>query len=258
MTQLRRLNVATSQQFSLLRKFLKQEKVPHDLSFRTKRYLEQRVREEGSRVSEREIGILVMLSQPLREELQEQQHKPVLCKHPFFTEYSMDAVDGMRRLCTSVVSNFFVSEGDMVFTAGTKCEQMLFVVEGTLGYRQGRKTQFLREEQWCSEPCLWTNWLHAGTLEAMRTSKLLVIDAAKFLAVATKHATSMQKMSLYAQEFVKELGERPPKHQSDLLLSKSEIESICDEVYQTSKKEKSNPKKFWMGLSRSVSNLSKK
>eukprot|EP00746_Dinoflagellata_sp_MGD_P067855 gnl/MRDRNA2_/MRDRNA2_28018_c0_seq1.p1 gnl/MRDRNA2_/MRDRNA2_28018_c0~~gnl/MRDRNA2_/MRDRNA2_28018_c0_seq1.p1 ORF type:complete len:924 (-),score=128.16 gnl/MRDRNA2_/MRDRNA2_28018_c0_seq1:67-2673(-) len=260
MTQLRQLNYATHQQFSMLRRFLKEREIPQDLSMRIRRYLEHRVNAQKSRIQEKNIGILVLLSEPLHKELQEQTHKPLLCKHPFFDNYCTVAPQAMRHLCRDAVSTIYLSEGDTVFTAGAKCEQMIFVMDGKLLYEwngwtakcgsrafdfqptipryDNTHSQYLQEGDWCSEACLWANWVHVGTMRAVEMSNLLAIDAERFAEVTIKHTLSLQSMALYAERFVNDLNSAirdstdfQGRSSNDLSKPIEEIEVMCTEIF---------------------------
>lgn len=249
MTRLRSLNQATNQQFSMLRRFLQDRQIPGELATRIKRYLEHRIKAQKSRTQEKDVGILVLLSKPLYEELVEQTHKPFLCKHPFFDRYCIVAPHAMRHVCHEAVRTISLSEGDHLFTAGDKCEQMVFVVDGQLLYqwhdsdqalldlplrqRPAPQTQYLQEGDWFGEACLWATWAYVGTMRAVAMSNLLAVDGEKFASVTLKHMSAIQKTSLYAQRFLNDLNDTPSKQQNDLPKPREEIEQMCLEVFNT-------------------------
>eukprot|EP00746_Dinoflagellata_sp_MGD_P046592 gnl/MRDRNA2_/MRDRNA2_214532_c0_seq1.p1 gnl/MRDRNA2_/MRDRNA2_214532_c0~~gnl/MRDRNA2_/MRDRNA2_214532_c0_seq1.p1 ORF type:complete len:281 (+),score=41.64 gnl/MRDRNA2_/MRDRNA2_214532_c0_seq1:74-844(+) len=235
MTNLRKLNQATNKQFSLLRRFLKERGISIDLSIRIRKYLEHRIHAQKSNVQEHDIGILVLLSKPLQKELQEQTYKPIICEHPFFAHYSKVCPEAVSHLCHLAFSPILFSEGDKVFTEGSKCEQMIFVMEGKLLYRwygkDGKsREQYLQEGDSCAEACLWAEHTHAGTLQAVTMSKLIEVDVAKFITVAKKHTTAIEYVSLYAMRFVEDLNSAG-KSLNDLSGSQEAIEEMCMEAF---------------------------
>jgi hypothetical protein len=243
MTQLRKLNNATNQQFSLLRRFLKERQIPQELSIRIRRYLEHRVQAQKARVQEHDIGMLVLLSEPLYKELQERTHKPILCNHPFFDHYCAVSPDAMRELCHSAISAMSLSEGDVLFSVGAKCERMIFVSEGKLVYSwvdsSSQNAAFLEEGSWCSEACLWADWVHRGNMHAAELSQLIAIDAAKFISTTKKQTNVIQSTARYSQQFVKALNKQLPAGAciNDLSIPRGEIEEMCTEAFSCAEDE---------------------
>eukprot|EP00746_Dinoflagellata_sp_MGD_P001136 gnl/MRDRNA2_/MRDRNA2_102110_c0_seq1.p1 gnl/MRDRNA2_/MRDRNA2_102110_c0~~gnl/MRDRNA2_/MRDRNA2_102110_c0_seq1.p1 ORF type:complete len:838 (-),score=130.33 gnl/MRDRNA2_/MRDRNA2_102110_c0_seq1:534-2873(-) len=232
MTQLRKLNHSSAQQFSLLRRFLRQQDLPSDLSIRIKRYLEKRVAEKQHRLREKDVGILSLLSPPLQKELKEHKNKARLCVHPFFEHYSAIAPEAVRHICHSALHTISLSEGDTLFSVGSRCKEMLFLLDGALLYHsvdpitKGPSVTKLKEGTWCCEGCLWTDWVYAGSMEVVTNSKVLAVDAAKFISAAKEHSRTIQKTVQYAQKFVEDLNDNFPSSVTDLPKSKEETEEI--------------------------------
>eukprot|EP00746_Dinoflagellata_sp_MGD_P017700 gnl/MRDRNA2_/MRDRNA2_140797_c0_seq1.p1 gnl/MRDRNA2_/MRDRNA2_140797_c0~~gnl/MRDRNA2_/MRDRNA2_140797_c0_seq1.p1 ORF type:complete len:390 (+),score=34.86 gnl/MRDRNA2_/MRDRNA2_140797_c0_seq1:31-1170(+) len=252
MTQLRQLNAYSSQQFSLVRRFMKENDIRDELAIRIKKHLEHRVHKQKERVQKQDVRIFALLSEPLHKELQEQIHKPILCEHPFFTHYCRLEPHAMRSLCHHALSTLTLSQGDTVFATGDICEKMIFVMDGNLLYQwtssetidssvwtavpsAGRDNRlmacYLKEGGWCSEACLWATWVHRGTMQAVSMGNLLAIDAEKFVSVTLKHTMVMQATAIYAQNFVKNLN-TSFKSPNDLSQTKEEIEQMCKEVFE--------------------------
>merc|ERR1711871_1908544 len=53
----------------------------------------------------------------------------------FFHHYDSFAPTAMRDLCYSALSSIFLSDRDVLSTPGTKCDKMIFIVEGKLEYQ---------------------------------------------------------------------------------------------------------------------------
>eukprot|EP00746_Dinoflagellata_sp_MGD_P112159 gnl/MRDRNA2_/MRDRNA2_49120_c0_seq1.p1 gnl/MRDRNA2_/MRDRNA2_49120_c0~~gnl/MRDRNA2_/MRDRNA2_49120_c0_seq1.p1 ORF type:complete len:321 (+),score=42.46 gnl/MRDRNA2_/MRDRNA2_49120_c0_seq1:3-965(+) len=269
MTSLRNLNSDSSRQFSLLRRFLKQRNVTQELSTRITQYLELRVMAHKKIVQERDVAILAFLSEPLHKELKEQEHKPVLIRHPFFQHYCNSDDGAMRSLCQQAIKNIFVSEGDTVFKAGDKCENMYFVVDGHYLYSwqgensgasdspeknsgnglssssnsckmiayykmqrtQKRATSPLRKGDWVSEACLWAHFLHAGTMIAVEMCNLLAINAGAFATITSKTGNILPYVSKYADKYVEEFNSLTPSD-GDLAHELKDIERMCEAVFE--------------------------
>ena len=163
-------------------------------------------------------------------------YKPLLCMHPFFDHYCKVAPDAMRQICHYALKTISLSEEDMLFTAGTRCEQMIFVLEGQLVYHdaghnaENRNPQYLTAGDWCCEACLWAEWVHHGTMHAVANTKLMALDAAEFISVTMRHQMVIRKTSLYAERFVKALN-ADSTDSDDLMRPREEIEEACTQPF---------------------------
>merc|ERR1711904_430488 len=127
---------------------------------------------------------------------------------------------------------------------------MVFVVEGKLLYQwhdvedvgpgtpsavklpgYKRRSRYLQQGDWCCEACLWADWVHHGTMQAVDISKLLAIDTAKFLSVTMTHTMVVRKTALYAQKFIEDLNRTSTQDLNDLSKSREEIEQIAMETF---------------------------
>merc|ERR1711904_6779 len=164
---------------------------------------------------------------------------------------------------------------------------MIFLIEGTLLYQWRTftdgmdsnvnsqessptkvHTRYVKDGDWCCEACLWTDWVHIGTMQAIEISKALTINADKFLEVAAKHYAAIPKTSLYAQRFIKDLNVSSHKDLNELSKQPQEIEKACMEAFAAEGGEKresmlrrqeslssDRKKKFMTSLSQSMSGM---
>lgn len=200
MHTLQSLGNKNARQLWLLRKFFRQNSVSRDLSVRIMRYVSVVLFPQQEHVQHKDIGVLSLLSTPLRVELHTELHMPSLTIHPFFEWFSRRSLTVMRRLCCVAVKRVSLSRGDVLFGAGQKASEMYFPVVGELMYtpkREGYGQVPVSKGQWCCEAVLWCPWVHHGALRAKIESELVALDAFKFREVVTEHYIDMS----YAQEY---------------------------------------------------------
>jgi len=134
MTQLRSLHGAADKTMSHLRRFLRHRNIKSELFSRIMRYVEIQMAEHQSTLQEHDVVALKLLSRPLQMELRQATYAPLLKVHPFFRLYELADPEAMRILCINAISLLSLSSGDVVFTEGAKCEEMMFVLKGKLRY----------------------------------------------------------------------------------------------------------------------------
>lgn len=210
MMTLQTLGSKNTRQLWLLRKLFRQNAVSRDLSMRIMRYVNVVLLPQQERVQHNDIGILGLLSMPLRVELQTELHMPSLTIHPFFEWFSRRSLPVMRRLCCVAVKRTSLSRGDMLFGVGQKASEMFFPVSGQLIYtpkREGYAQVPVSKGLWCCEAVLWCPWVHHGIMRAKIESELIALNALKFREVVTDHYIDMSYAQSYGLAFVQALNE---------------------------------------------------
>merc|ERR1712187_879236 len=89
---------------------------------------------------------------------------------------------------------------------------MYFVTSGSLIYRRAvalpcPKYSKLGQREHFSEPALWVNWMHLGTMKSITDSHCMVIDSAKFRDVSSSHKDVLTFTCDHAVRFHEELRE---------------------------------------------------
>lgn len=190
MVALRKLHTDESRQFWLLRRYLRDWNVSYQMRTRIVRYLEYAYQRQKERVQERDVQLLSLLSDPLKEELAYHTFSSQLGGHPLF-----QACDERTRVFSKALVSTSAARDDNVFSCGQQATSMYFVGRGMLEYVVGEfedadpsprqaALELLVEGQWISEPVLWAPWIHLGDLVSLQMSQLIAVNAEKFSQAA--------------------------------------------------------------------------
>jgi len=235
-------------QFWLLRRYLRDLKISRQLALRVQRYVEYSFARQQSTVQESDVKLLMLLSEPLREELKVEIFGPCLCIHPLFEEIQ-DSVRGFSKAMQALN----IAHGDIVFSYGEESMEMYFVTRGQLQYERGKEVELLSSEQedpeqnsfdpldvsidrqvtpdadvtsevetlsrgeWLCEPPLWTNWHHRGFLTAQSDCTLVAVDSSQFSVVIRSSAPNWGFVRRYATNYVELLNNLKPATCSDVM-----------------------------------------
>ncbi|CAE7883635.1 KCNH6 [Symbiodinium microadriaticum] len=139
MSQLRNMQADRSKQFWLLRRYLKQQKVPMDLCFRVLRYTEYATSTSHDRVPEGRITILSSLTEQLRNELTFYTHYRNLKKHPVFLQVAGMNEARISDVClqsmsAQTLSSMDLAAGDPLFSLVDASKHMFFIETGAIRY----------------------------------------------------------------------------------------------------------------------------
>lgn len=207
LTQLRSMQEDASKQFWNVRRYLKQNQVPMTLSVRIQRYLEHAWQRQRAKVSE--PAIFGLLSEQLRNELQCARSVPHMVVHPLFEALEEISHVTLQRLAVNAISRRQLARGDGLFYPGETATHVYFVVLGQLRYIKVDKRGLEHvewvdsEEDWISEPVLWTqSWTHLGTLLAQTEAELLLVDGGKFGDIISLSPGVFALVRSYARQFL--------------------------------------------------------
>jgi len=243
MTDLRKVSGIYDKNFAMLRRYLRERSISHDLSMRIVRYTEHRVVARKLHTQDTEVKLLDELSTPLRRELVREQYESTLSRHPLFKIVAEVDTIGMQHVC-SIVSRVYFSSGDTAFMEGHYADKMFFVVSGKMRYfppqglensmsdlqpsitnltvsPSGKQFNLKRQSSyksldlwtvtqgdWCCEASLWTHWWHAGTLRVAEMSEVLAIESMAFAKVISLHKGVYHNVARYGRAFVLNLNEQ--------------------------------------------------
>eukprot|EP00931_Biecheleriopsis_adriatica_P032394 TRINITY_DN18904_c0_g1_i1.p1 TRINITY_DN18904_c0_g1~~TRINITY_DN18904_c0_g1_i1.p1 ORF type:complete len:762 (-),score=102.49 TRINITY_DN18904_c0_g1_i1:45-2282(-) len=234
-TQLYILSQQESEQFAMLRSFLKQNSISMGLSARINRSVRFKLKTRKTIVQVSQVELLDWMSKGLRVEMDFEIFSRVLCYHRFFDRYAEEYPGAMKTICNEAASVSWVSIGDVLFSQGERpSKPRLHVLQqGVLSYThvQGNITRIDNEEgenftdprTFVCEPVLWTTWTHCGALTAETYSMMTEIDAGKFQDVASHFEVADFNVRKYARAYLELLNTRPVI--SDLALSLTEEEN---------------------------------
>lgn len=237
MSQLRNMKADKSKQFWLLRRYLKQQRVPRDLCFRVLRYIEYAMNNVDERVPEGRINILHSLTEQLRNELRFFTHFRNLTSHPMFAHIRKLSEAILNWMSGSVLQGTELAAGDPLFSLVDVSSEMFFIQKGTIRYTLARRdlpydgkvlgrdsfvsrqsfqsiplydeTVVLEKENYLCEVALWCPWVHLGMAQAVAEASVIRVEVIGFCDLITKDQELGDVVTLYARRFVEKFGAEP-------------------------------------------------
>jgi len=211
MTQLRTMQDDKSKQFWLLRRYLRQNRVQPQLTFRVLRFVEYACNETEDRVSESRIHVLNLLSEQLREELHYEVAFSRILAHPLMERISIVSRETMHALTKDALQQRSLATEDTLFHVGSQATQMHIVESGRLLYRKAEDDNevIAARNDWFCEPSLWTSWRHLGEAKALVESRIISLDAVAFGDVVATDVMAWEAASFYAESYVRMLCTTP-------------------------------------------------
>ncbi|CAE7449802.1 Kcnh6 [Symbiodinium pilosum] len=225
MSQLRNMQADKSKQFWLLRRYLKQQKVPMDLCFRVLRYIEYATSTSHDRVPEGRITILSALTEQLRNELTFYTHYRNLKKHPVFHQVAGMNEAILNRMSGQTLSSVDLAAGDPLFSLVDASRHMFFIETGGIRYTvheaskkeasKRRMTEILSDgdcdpslstvlgkADYLCEVALWSSFQHIGVAQAIAEASVIRIEILPFCELVQKDSELRELLTLYAHRFV--------------------------------------------------------
>jgi hypothetical protein len=135
-TRLHIMSNGPAAHIQVLRRFLHQREVNRRLMTRVLRNAKHALHLQQQSISEGEVQLLTMISEPLLSELHFDIFGKALEEHPLFQRYIKENDLAMRKICHSGVSPVTFQRGDLLFSIGEEpsSPQMLFLQSGELEY----------------------------------------------------------------------------------------------------------------------------
>lgn len=197
-------------QFYIFHRYCRENGIEKDLFNRVLRYLQYAYGVKSRRIRKTDVELFKLLSEPLRYELQMQLYLPHLASHKLLDRLSKKDTSAMLRICHDALSELVFAREDIIFCAGEAAKHMLFVVDGQVLYRMRSTDErsMLHKSSWLSEACLWTAWLHVGTLTGSTECELLALDAISFGTIVREFPQTFGRVKAYAKRFVDHLNHR--------------------------------------------------
>lgn len=202
-----------TQQFGLLRRFLRTNKIPEELRQRVTRFLHHAYLQRGS--NSEEPYILDLLSESLQAELQLARYNDGLASLPFFAKLfrnkflSLQEEQVMQTIANKAMTVLETAEDDVIFCHGNVATAAYYALDNcSMIYLQPNVAVVKPGcREWISEMCLWTEWLHLGDLITSSFSKFIVIKAQEFCEIVSKAGPCQVQGHYYALEYVEALNE---------------------------------------------------
>lgn len=211
MTQWYIIGSQQSQQLTVLRRYLSQNGISKKLALRVQRNAQHAMAEQQRAMPEAAVGLITKVSEPLKIELHFEMYAPNLAIHPFFHRYIEECPHVMRKVCHSAMQMSTVSTGDIIFNVGEiPAEPKMYIISrGKLDYKAGFSGQVtpVVVGQWVSEPSLWVQWVHRGTLSAVEDCLLFSLLSDEFQTIVGHFEHIDFDPRVYASAFVECLNE---------------------------------------------------
>lgn len=206
-----------------LKRYLKRNKVPRELSIRIQKYLEHAWRVQVEKKTAKHVKLMDLLSEQLTGELKFELAVPQLSIHPMLDCLIRKSKVTVNRLAIEAVGHKLLAADDTLFHAGEVATHMYIVVLGKFNYvridAQNRPHLEVVEkgQDWIAEPVLWIQrWVHRGLLHAVADGDNLTIDAKKFAEQVQLNPQAHQFASAYASNFIQWLNEQDWNDLSDI------------------------------------------
>eukprot|EP00927_Polykrikos_kofoidii_P066912 TRINITY_DN62474_c0_g1_i1.p1 TRINITY_DN62474_c0_g1~~TRINITY_DN62474_c0_g1_i1.p1 ORF type:complete len:845 (-),score=81.82 TRINITY_DN62474_c0_g1_i1:21-2555(-) len=227
MTRLHIISCRQSTELAVLRKYMMEKQISIKLAQRITMNASYVLAQRRKAMSENEVELLSLVSEPLIQELRFESHSPALTQHPLFREIFQDTPAVGRKLCSMAVETGCFCEGDQLFSPGEVPlkNRLFFIVSGTLTYtRPVNTSQYdsdnpevemdVTTEQispgaWLCEATLWCHWTYIGLLVADVQSQLLMIGGDDFERILTRSDFKTIDIPLYAEAYVRKLNSDP-------------------------------------------------
>jgi CRP-like cAMP-binding protein len=204
MTQLRTMKGETSRQFWLLRRFLGQHTIPHELSFRILRYTEFQASSSKDLVPESRVTVLNLLSEQLKNELHYTMFYSGVHAHPLFEHVKLMSDDLLHRLSKESMSRNCLAKNEAIFKEGATASSMYFISRGNVRYVKSDRldVDVAQKSDWITEQALWTEWVHMGEARTVAECQVIALNVKMFSSVVGKDQKMHTMMTAYAHNFV--------------------------------------------------------
>jgi hypothetical protein len=217
MTQIQNMTAEASRQNWLLRRYMRERRVPQALKTRILRYLEYAQKAKKDFVSEARLSVLDMLSSSLRSELKYVVHYGNLLYHPLFRHAETLSEVVMHDLVETVLTKKSLADQDVEFQVSTMATHMSMVVAGEFAYhRSGESVQQVTTNDWMNEACIWVAWVCRGNLVAESDALLIKVESKSFIETMQTDAYLMPMMTCYAEVYCQWLNQKPADELSDV------------------------------------------
>jgi len=230
LTQLRQMSETSSKEFSKLRRFLRRNQVPMQLSLRIRRYIEFEFGNQKQALPMSSVACLKFLSDQLTNELLLAINVPKVSIHPLFDWLSQGR--GSTALMMQRASKGFLrkqlARGDAEFSPIDHGQTMYFVVSGKLIYTKMDSSERVQQTDvepaaaWISEAALWMKeWQHLGLLTATTETALLMLDQKKFSDALKAYPGTHRMVATYIVNFAVWINKQDPDDLSDVMTNVS-------------------------------------
>jgi hypothetical protein len=137
---------------------------------------------------EKDVELMQLLPDRIRQEVRSEAFVPVLTFHPFFHSWAISQVhfDSVLDLfAKGAIQQRQMAEAEVLFFPHEELTDMVFVMRGQLGYRSESHHPFeeymIRPGEWLSEVVIWLRWVTVGNSVAKASRcDLVTINPERF------------------------------------------------------------------------------
>lgn len=246
MVRLQNMNAENATQFWLLRRYLRQNRVPNALAFRLLRFLEYKVGSKTDLIDETRLSLLNNLSESLRRELKcSVNFGSLFHGHPVFVRGFEISEVVMHSLADEVLQFKHIAEGDGLFTKGYVATHMYWACSGTQVYnKKGNDPVEVLCGDWLCEAALWVSWACRGDVIAVNDATYITVNSQQFAEVMQANEVIGALMSGYGEIFCTWLNEEPFEELTDYLpynkggrLVQKFVDKVATNIKQRDKEE---------------------
>lgn len=191
-----------------LQAYLKQNQVDSNITIRVNRQAQARISRKET-LLEDDVVALDLLSNSLRTELRFAICKEYILSHCLFRLWMNLNLATLQELCNLAVTFTFLQPNDELFVPCQSCDRAFYVCRGDLAYSQTPTTSFVSRATsapvsrgaWICEAAMFMNWFTVGTLEAMTSVQLFVVDCDAMVECQKKHRLIDGITAAYSRSF---------------------------------------------------------
>jgi len=208
---LKNLNATYDENLWSLRRFFREQHIPHDLVARVLRYAETKLKPRYQHLDHTQVAMLSELPQALYREVYWEIYRSILDVHPLFSNLSEHNPSLLQNICSAALQEHRLDKGELLFSPGQVCTCMYFVTEGTLSYFatglvEGG-SQDLGVRRYFCEAVLWTPWVHQGRMFARSEATLTVLQAKRFQEACLDFSGDFEMLRVYGEHFVYQMND---------------------------------------------------
>eukprot|EP00930_Biecheleria_cincta_P050379 TRINITY_DN35532_c0_g1_i1.p1 TRINITY_DN35532_c0_g1~~TRINITY_DN35532_c0_g1_i1.p1 ORF type:complete len:737 (+),score=120.01 TRINITY_DN35532_c0_g1_i1:33-2213(+) len=209
MSQLRNMSADQSKQFWLLRRYLRDRRVPFELSYKVMRYIEFLLSNEQEHIPESRLSIIQRLSGRLQNELKFVTKYTCLLEHPLYSWAKELSTLTLYNMAGGVFRELHLAHGDPLFGIQDNPLSMFFVRAGNIMYKvahplldASEDAIDLPKDSYLMEIVLWAEWKYLGKSKAQGESEVICIGAEGFSNELQRNQDLYRTLCVYAANFV--------------------------------------------------------
>jgi len=194
-------------QEEMLRSYFRDNEISLGLWNRISHFFKES-RKQHRRLSQVDLPLLKILPRSLQAEMCYEVYTPIVGRHRLFGRLEEQHATVMMLVCMEALVEKAYGKGEEPFLAGQEGRLMLFPIEGSLEYFQGRTSSIgidhgesertVERGRWIAEPSLWVFWIHRGLLLCQTSSLVILVENTKLGGVVRNYGSAAAMLREYA------------------------------------------------------------